>query len=76
VAAGNRPQLHKVWEELRQGDVLVVWKLDPLSRSLKDLLRVMERVRASALNARVETVDTRALEPFSVPVLINDAKEL
>jgi Resolvase, N terminal domain len=33
----------------RQGDVLVVWKLDRLSRSLKDLLRVMERVRTPAL---------------------------
>jgi DNA invertase Pin-like site-specific DNA recombinase len=32
-------------EQLRQGDVLVVWKLDRLSRSLKDLLHIMEQVK-------------------------------
>jgi len=34
----DRPQLHRAIEHLRKGDVFVVWKLDRLSRSLKDLL--------------------------------------
>jgi hypothetical protein len=34
----DRPALHQALEHLREGDVLVVWKLDRLSRSLKDLL--------------------------------------
>ena len=34
-------------DQLREGDVIVVWKLDRLSRSLKDVLHVMERVRRS-----------------------------
>src|SRR6516162_2869524 len=41
----DRPELHRALDHLRQGDVLVVWKLDRLSRSLKDLLHVLGRVR-------------------------------
>jgi len=31
-------------DQLRKGDVLVVWKLDRLSRSLRDVLTIMERL--------------------------------
>lgn len=34
----DRPELQKALDQLRQGDVFIVWKLDRLSRSLKDLL--------------------------------------
>jgi DNA invertase Pin-like site-specific DNA recombinase len=56
----DRPQLHKALEQLRAGDVLVVWKLDRLSRSLKDLLHIMERVREAGADFRsiTEAVDT------------------
>jgi DNA invertase Pin-like site-specific DNA recombinase len=56
----NRPQLHKALEQLREGDVLVVWKLDRLSRSLKDLLHIMERVRdvGAGFRSITEAVDT------------------
>lgn len=33
-----RPELNKLKEQLREGDTLVVWRLDCLSRSLKDLI--------------------------------------
>ena len=33
----DRPELHRLLDQLRAGDVVVVWKLDRLSRSLKDL---------------------------------------
>ena len=33
----DRPELHRMLDQLRAGDVLVVWKLDRLSRSLRDL---------------------------------------
>jgi DNA invertase Pin-like site-specific DNA recombinase len=39
----DRPELHKLLSQLRKGDVLVVWKLDRLSRSLRDVLTIMER---------------------------------
>src|ERR1700730_16662338 len=56
----DRPQLHKALEQLQEGDVLVVWKLDRLSRSLKDLLHIMERVRDAGAGFRsiTEAVDT------------------
>ena len=40
----DRPELHRALEQLRPGDVLLVWKLDRLSRSLKDLLQIIERI--------------------------------
>src|SRR3954466_1407310 len=36
----DRPELHRLLDKLRAGDTLVVWKLDRLSRSLKDLLHI------------------------------------
>ena len=48
----DRPELYKALEQLREGDVLVVWKLDRLSRSLKDLLHIMERVRDAGAGFR------------------------
>ena len=42
----DRPELHKMLELLRPGDVLCVWKLDRLTRSLKDLLHLLEKVQA------------------------------
>ncbi|MFN0014889.1 MAG: recombinase family protein, partial [Saprospiraceae bacterium] len=34
----ERPGLDKIRELLRKGDTLVVWRLDRLGRSLKDLI--------------------------------------
>jgi DNA invertase Pin-like site-specific DNA recombinase len=56
----DRPQLHRLFDELRPGDVVVVWKLDRLSRSLSDLLRIMERIEAGGAGFRsiTESIDT------------------
>src|ERR1700693_139290 len=48
----DRPELHKLLSQLRKGDVLVVWKLDRLSRSLRDVLTIMERVQESKAGFR------------------------
>ena len=44
VASGRweRPELHRLLGQLRKGDVLVVWKLDRLSRSLKEKIQQAE----------------------------------
>lgn len=38
AAAAERPELIKLREHLRKGDTLVVWRLDRLGRSLKNLI--------------------------------------
>ena len=43
----DRPELHRLLEQLRQGDVVVVWKLDRLSRSLKDLILTLEKIESA-----------------------------
>jgi DNA invertase Pin-like site-specific DNA recombinase len=38
----ERPELEKMISQLRAGDTVVVWKLDRLGRSLKDLIELVE----------------------------------
>jgi DNA invertase Pin-like site-specific DNA recombinase len=56
----DRPELHRMLDQLREGDTLVVWKLDRLSRSLKDVLHIMERVANTGAGFRslTENIDT------------------
>ncbi len=56
----DRPQLHRMLDQLRDGDTVVVWKLDRLSRSLKDVLHIMERIAAAGAGFRsvTEHIDT------------------
>jgi DNA invertase Pin-like site-specific DNA recombinase len=56
----ERPELHRLLGQLRKGDVLVVWKLDRLSRSLKDVLTLMEKIQqaAAGFQSLTEAIDT------------------
>ena len=56
----DRPELHRALDQLREGDVLIVWKLDRLSRSLKDLLYILERIAEAKAGFRslTEAIDT------------------
>ncbi len=56
----DRPELARAIRSLQPGDVLVVWKLDRLSRSLRDLLFTLEEVAAAGAGFRslTEAVDT------------------
>jgi DNA invertase Pin-like site-specific DNA recombinase len=46
-AKRNRPQLNKALEYIRKGDVLIVCKLDRLTRSLVDLLDILKKLEAA-----------------------------
>jgi DNA invertase Pin-like site-specific DNA recombinase len=56
----DRPELQRVLDQIRKGDVLVVWKLDRLSRSLRDVLTIMERLAEAKAGFRSlsEAIDT------------------
>jgi DNA invertase Pin-like site-specific DNA recombinase len=56
----DRPELHRMIDQLRPGDVVMVWKLDRLSRSLKDLLHILEKIEGASAGFRslTEAIDT------------------
>ncbi len=41
----ERPELDRTLDHLRKGDSLVVWKLDRLGRSLKELIKIVESLQ-------------------------------
>jgi len=59
-ASRSRPGLSGAIEDLRAGDTLVVWRLDRLGRSLRDLLNISEmlRDRDVALRSLTDHIDT------------------
>jgi len=59
-ASRSRPGLTQAFEDLCAGDTLVVWRLDRLGRSLRDLLDVSEMLRARdvALRSLTDHIDT------------------
>ena len=56
----DRPELAKALEQARQGDVLVVWRLDRLARSLRHLIGIADDLnrRGVALKSITESIDT------------------
>src|SRR5258708_35484373 len=58
--AWDRPQLQKALDHLREGDVFIVWKLDRLSRSLSDLLLLLDRIKkaGAGFKSLTESIDT------------------
>ena len=56
----NRPQFKKCLKALRPGDVLMVWKLDRLGRSLSDLIKTLDSLKEQRVKFRslTEHIDT------------------
>src|SRR6266850_5359966 len=56
----KRLQLTKCLASLHAGDVLIVWKLDRLGRSLRDLIALLDdlKVREVASRSLTESIDT------------------
>jgi DNA invertase Pin-like site-specific DNA recombinase len=59
-AVTERPALHDALEFARSGDTLIVWKLDRLARSMRQLIETVEnlRVRGIGFRSLTEALDT------------------
>ena len=59
-ATTKRPQLARCLKTLRPGDTLIVWKLDRLGRSLRDLITILDDLRARGIHIHslTENIDT------------------
>lgn len=56
----DRPGLSQMTSTLREGDVVVVWRLDRLGRSLKDLIDLVGKFEESGISLKSlqESIDT------------------
>ncbi|WP_288372519.1 recombinase family protein, partial [uncultured Marinobacter sp.] len=48
-AKAERPGLHQALQYARTGDTIVVWRLDRLSRSLKDLIEMVTLLESKGI---------------------------
>ncbi len=58
----ERPQLQAALAFMREGDTLVVWKLDRLARSVRQLIETVEDLEARGMGLRslTETISPAA----------------
>ena len=59
-SVSERPELQRCLAALKEGDVLVVYKMDRVARSLLDLLSILEKIktRGAAIRSLTEPLDT------------------
>jgi len=59
-ATTNRPALRRCLKALKRGDTLIVWKLDRLGRSLRDLITMLDDLKQRGVKFRslTEAIDT------------------
>ncbi|MDN7945961.1 recombinase family protein [Burkholderia multivorans] len=58
--SADRPELQQCLKALRDGDTLVVWRLDRLGRNLQDLIRIVNELEGRGIRFRSlkESIDT------------------
>jgi DNA invertase Pin-like site-specific DNA recombinase len=70
-AKTDRPILHGVIKQLREGDILTVWKLDRLGRSLKHLVELIhmlieKNIGLCSLNDPIDTTTSQGRLVFNI----------
>ena len=59
-SVARRVELQRMLEQLRAGDVVTVYKLDRLARSLRDLLNILDTIatKGASFRSLTESIDT------------------
>jgi DNA invertase Pin-like site-specific DNA recombinase len=70
-AKSDRPVLNKMLEEIRSGDVIVIWKLDRLGRSLKHLIEltaelIKNNIGLQSINDPIDTTTPHGRLTFNI----------
>ena len=70
-AKRERPELQEMIEHLREGDVIVIWKLDRLARSLRDLVDLVNHIQGKgaallSLNDQIDTTTSHGKFTFHI----------
>lgn len=60
----ERPQLQKLLDIIREDDTVIVWKLDQLGRSLKELFTLGEVTEIFTSGAKLEQILSKIRERF------------
>lgn len=65
----ERPGLERMLDKVREGDVVAVWRLDRLGRSLKDLVEIVNIIKAKgahfqSLNESIDTTTANGVFQF------------
>lgn len=70
-AKAHRPELDRMMELLREGDVVIVWRLDRLGRSVQNLVELMNRFQEMvvgfvSLNEAIDTTTPGGILVFNI----------
>lgn len=69
---GPRPELQRLLKRVSFGDLLVVWKIDRVARSLSDLLRILGHLKGAgaSIKSLTEPIDTSTpIGEFTIQIL-------
>jgi DNA invertase Pin-like site-specific DNA recombinase len=68
----DRPELHRLLDQLRKGDIVVCCRLDRISRSVRDILMIMERIKEAeaGFKSLTEAIDTTTVSGTKMMQLI------
>ena len=77
-AVSDRPALREALDYARSGDTLIVWKLDRLARSMKQLIETIEKLRLRNIGFRslTEAIDTTTAQGVLVFHMFSALSEL
>lgn len=70
-AKADRPELRKMIDQLREGDIVITWKLDRLGRSLRDLVNLVTEIQNKgagfkSLNDYIDTTTPQGKLTFHI----------